>query len=115
MLPVNLLPKLEFRDGVSHGFPTMVVVPSMLTSKREAQALLAKLENHYLANTEPAFFFALLTDFADAQQPTTPSDAEILQVAIDGIRTLNARYAASGRPPFYLFHRERRWNAAENK
>ncbi|MCA9009219.1 MAG: hypothetical protein KDB01_05700 [Planctomycetaceae bacterium] len=112
---VHLLPKLEFRNGVHQDFPTFIVVPSMLTSRHEAASLLAKLENHFLANSEPAFLFALLTDFADAPQERLEDDATVLQVAIDGIRRLNQRYATEGSSPFYLFHRERRWNAAENK
>lgn len=112
-LPVHLLPKLEFRDGVSSEFPTFIVVPSMLTSPGDAQSLLAKLENHYLANSEPTFCFALLTDFADAPQETLESDAAILQSAIEGIDQLNLRYGTPDSSPFYLFHRHRQWNATE--
>ncbi len=114
-LPVNLIPKLEFRDGVSHEFPTFVVVPSMLTGIREAKTLLNKLENHYLTNPESAFKFALLTDFADSSQQHMPTDREIVDFAIQGIRALNARYGTADSSPFYLFHRERRWNPCESK
>ena len=113
-ISVHLLPKLEFRNGVSREFPTFIVVPSMLTSLREVRSLLAKLENHYLANSEPTFLFALLSDFADAPRETIDDDAAILQAAVDGIERLNLRYATSDSSPFYLFHRQRRWNTSEN-
>ncbi len=110
---VHLLQKLEFRNGVSREFPTFIVVPSMLTSVKDAKTLLAKLENHYLANSEPTFLFALLTDFTDAPQETLETDAEILQAAIHGIEQLNLRYTRANSSPFYLFHRQRRWNATD--
>jgi cyclic beta-1,2-glucan synthetase len=114
-LPVNLIPKLEFRDGVSQKHPTFIVVPSMLTGIREAKSLLNKLENHYLTNPDPAFRFALLTDFADSHQQHMSADDEIVEFAVQGIRALNARYGTSDSSPFYLFHRERRWNPCEGK
>ncbi len=114
LLAPQLLPKLEFKEGVPLTYPTLVVVPSMLTNAREVQSLLEKLEVHYLANQELAIGFALLTDFADGQTQHTPEDDELVSQAIAGIRALNERYAEEGRRPFYLFHRERKWNPIEN-
>src|SRR5204863_242181 len=41
-----------------------------------------------------------------------PADDELVAKARDGVEQLNARHGA-GR--FFLFHRERRWNAAERR
>lgn len=112
-LQPRLLPKLEFKDGVPLEFTTFVVIPSLLTSRREVRSLLSHLEMHYLANSEPALRFALLTDFADSSQQHGPDDSQLLKVAVAGIRSLNARYGTGERQPFYLFHRERRWNEGE--
>jgi cyclic beta-1,2-glucan synthetase len=106
------LPKLAFREGVPEEFPTIVVVPSMLSSIREARSLVDKLEVHYLNNPDPSLSFALLTDFSDAPQPNMPDDEEKLQEAIAGIRRLNAKYGKN-QGPFYLFHRARLWNPSE--
>ncbi len=114
LLPVHLLPKIDFRMGVDDTFPTFVVIPSMLGSKRDAAILLAKLENHYLTNDDPAFSFALLTDFTDSQQQSSENDQQILEFACAGIRELNQRYGQGKANPFFLFHRERLWNASEN-
>ncbi len=114
ILSVNLLPKIEFRAGVDAKFPTFVVIPTMLGSKRDAVTLLAKLENHFLTNNDPQFSFALLTDFADSFEKSSESDRAILEFACSGIRELNRRYGAGKVSPFYLFHRERQWNSSEN-
>lgn len=106
------LPKLAFREGVPEEFPTIIVVPSMLSSIREARSLIDKLEVHYLNNPDPSLSFALLTDFSDAPQPNMPDDEETLQEAIAGIRRLNAKYGKA-QGPFYLFHRARQWNPSE--
>lgn len=113
LLSPHLLPKLEFKEGVPATYPTMVVVPSLLANAHEVQTLLDRLEVHYLANPEPALGFALLTDFADAAHEHLPGDAALVEQVVQGIRTLNERYAGEGRRPFYVFHRARRWNDSE--
>ena len=112
-LAPRLLPKLELKEGVPAKFATFVVVPSLLTSRREVQSLVERLEQHYLANPEPALRFALLTDYADATTETQPEDAELLAAAVAGIRQINDRYGQEGHRPFYLFHRQRQWNPQE--
>jgi cyclic beta-1,2-glucan synthetase len=114
LVPPRVLPKLEFRDGVSTDNRTIVVVPSMLTSLDEVAELLRRLELHYVANADPQLSFALLTDFADASEQSQPKDSELIDAARGGIATLNQRYGDSGAGPFYLFHRQRVWNPSEN-
>ena len=59
--------------------------------------MVEKLEIHYLANRDSQFYFALLTDFADAPTAEVPNDGALLAAALEGIERLNARYAAG--PP----------------
>jgi cyclic beta-1,2-glucan synthetase len=113
LLRPRLLPRFDFKAGVPLEYPTIVVVPSLLSSVNEVDALLSRLESHYLANSDEALLFALLTDFTDAPEAETSHDGALLDRAISGIRRLNRRYAVEGRKPFYLFHRRRMWNAAE--
>ncbi|QDU28340.1 N,N'-diacetylchitobiose phosphorylase [Anatilimnocola aggregata] len=113
ILPPRLLPRFDFKAGVPLQYPTIVVVPSMLSNSQEVDALLNRLESHYLANSDEALMFALLTDFNDAPQEETSKDAPLVARAVAGIRRLNARYREGGRQPFYLFHRRRQWNASE--
>jgi cyclic beta-1,2-glucan synthetase len=112
-LPPRVLPKLEFKEGVPAECATFVVMPCMLLRPESAAALLERLEVHYLSNPEPNFYFALLTDFADAPAEHMPEDETYVRAALDGVKALNERYAGAGQDRFYLFHRPRRWNPAQ--
>jgi cyclic beta-1,2-glucan synthetase len=100
---------------------TMIVMPTMLTSEAVVHRLIEKLEVHYLANQDPQFYFALLTDFADSPTEKTPNDSSLLSAALDGVEKLNERYATGSRKDahptsrFLLFHRRRLWNESEDK
>ena len=107
------LPRLELRGGVPEDARTMVIIPTLLTSVAGARGLIEHLEVQALGNMEAHLQFALLTDFADAPAAEVPGDDEILAAAVEGIRALNQRHASAGPDRFYLFHRPRRWNAAE--
>ena len=113
VLPPRTLPKLDLRDGIPADCPTFVVMPSMLVQPQSAAGLLERLEIHYLANSDPQLYFALLTDFADAPSEHQPEDEALLQAALEGITALNERYAAGQAPRFFLFHRRRQWNPGQ--
>lgn len=115
ILTPRLLPRFEFKHGVPSRYPTVVVVPSMLSSNREVDSLLRRLESHYLSNSDQAILFALLTDFVDADTERLDEDEGLVKRASEGIHQLNERYRRNGHEPFYLFHRRRQWNSAEGK
>jgi cyclic beta-1,2-glucan synthetase len=114
LLRPHALPSMDFSDGIPDDLKAMVVVPTLLLSEANVGRLLEDLEIRYLANREANLYFALLTDFGDADREQTPNDS-ILQGCVEGINRLNARYGSNGVGPFYLFHRPRRWNQAETK
>ncbi len=107
------LSRLDLRGGVPESARTMVIVPTLLTSRDGAQAQVDLLEVRALGNMDPRIHFALLTDFPDAAAEHLPGEDEILATAIAGIEALNARYAPGTADRFYLFHRTRRWNGSE--
>jgi cyclic beta-1,2-glucan synthetase len=113
----RVLPKMDEKAEVPAEASTMIVVPTMLTTEAIVYELIEKLEVHYLANQDPRFYFALLTDFTDAPTEEMPNDGALLGVALAGIEKLNARYEldASATKRFYLFHRRRQWNESEDK
>ncbi|TDJ78467.1 MAG: cellobiose phosphorylase [Planctomycetota bacterium] len=114
VLPPRTLPRLDFTAGIPPGHETLVVVPTLLGSADDVQALVRQLERHYLANPDPALHFAILGDWLDAQSETEPDDEHILASARAGIRLLNAKYGAgAGHRPFHLLHRRRLWNESE--
>jgi cyclic beta-1,2-glucan synthetase len=115
LLPPTVLPKLEFKGGIPADCPTIVVMPSMLIRPESAGLLLERLEQHHLANPDPQLRFALLTDFADADEETQPEDVDYVRAALDGVAALNRKYAAGSQNLFYVFHRKRLWNSSERK
>ena len=111
----RMLPRLDFSRGIPPEHRTMAVVPCLLSGEEEAAKLVEDLEIRYLGNRDPNLFFALLTDFPDADQPVLPEDERVLGLARDGIRALDERYRKSdGRASiFFLLHRPRTWNPHE--
>jgi cyclic beta-1,2-glucan synthetase len=107
------LAKFDFSETVDAEAATLIVIPTLLTSKGTVRTLLERLEVHYLSNRDDHFWFALATDFADAPQQHMPEDDAILSEAREGIKHLNLKYSPSGTPRFFLFHRKRMWNPAE--
>ncbi|MFN0157599.1 MAG: GH36-type glycosyl hydrolase domain-containing protein [Bacteroidota bacterium] len=108
------LPGLELQDGVPSSLRTMVVVPSLLTTREEIEEQIDRIEVHYLANQDDDLRFALLSDWMDSATERTEGDDELLGVAVEGITLLNKRHAptADGQR-FLLLHRRRVWSAGE--
>jgi cyclic beta-1,2-glucan synthetase len=111
LMPPHVLPKMEFRDdGIPDEYRTAVVVPTLFSSVRAVNEALAHIEVQYLANRDPNLFFAILSDFTDADAETKPADEEILRAAIGGIEELNRKHKRPNGDVFFLFHRKRMWN-----
>lgn len=136
-----LLPRLDFSSGLPAASRCVVAVPALLTDTEEIADLLEALEVRFLANRDENLSFALLSDLRDAPQEHLAGDDDLVRRAREGIESLNAKYAAVERPneggarpvlveradpggngsrassavsaPFFLFHRNRRWNAQE--
>ena len=106
------LPKMNYSEGIPEENSTLVAVPCMLTSINGIEELVEELEIRYLANTEDNLYFALLTDFADAQEEKMPNDDFLLNYAKQLIEDLNTKYIKET-DKFYLFHRPRKWNPRE--
>jgi cyclic beta-1,2-glucan glucanotransferase len=108
------LPALELREGVPAGLRTIVVVPTLLTTRMAVDEQVERLEVHYLASQDGDLRFALLSDWTDSKTKTAPGDDELLGAAADGIAQLNRRYgAAADGPRFFLLHRGRVWNEGQ--
>ncbi|HLG58339.1 MAG TPA: glucoamylase family protein [Vicinamibacterales bacterium] len=110
LVPPRVLPKLDFDRGIPPDWSTAVVIPALVGSTKEAEDLLAQLEEHYLANPASSVQFALLTDPPDAPVQRMPNDEAIEAALVDGIRNLNARHADNR---FHVLHRHRRLNPSE--
>src|SRR5581483_5494931 len=110
------LPALELRDGVPAELRTIVVVPTLLTTRSAVDEQIERMEVHYLANQDGDLYFALLSDWVDSATQSAPTDDELLKAAVDGIAQLNQRYGPAPKGPrFYLLHRQRMWNEGQGK
>ncbi len=112
-VPPRRLARVDLIGGVPESARTMVVVPALFGGVKGVEALLEHLEVQALGNLDPHIHFAILGDFKDAPAQTMEGDAEILAAATAGIEDLNRRHATEAKDRFFLFHRERRWNAKE--
>jgi cyclic beta-1,2-glucan synthetase len=110
--PPRLLPRMDTTLGIPPDVPTFVVVPTIFLSESQVHDLVERLEVHYLATQDEHVYFALLSDFPDADSEETPNDANLLAIAQSDIDALNQRHANEH---FHLFHRRRQWNPGENK
>lgn len=113
LIEPQLLPRMDFSEGIKAENRTIVAVPSMLKSKEGIERLIESLEIHYFANRDPHLHFAILTDFADALQKETAEDKALIEQARSGIERLNTKYTGQRNDRFYLFHRSRKWNESE--
>lgn len=111
-VPPRHLPRLELKDGIPKDLRTFIVVPTMFSSELNVKRQINDLEVHYLANPDGEAYFALLSDWLDADQESLPEDELLLNVAITGINALNSKY---GKERFFVYHRKRGWNPSENK
>jgi cyclic beta-1,2-glucan synthetase len=110
----TILPALALPDGVPPQLRTMIVVPTLLTTKAAVEQELERLEIHYLASPEGDFHFALLSDWMDCATQTSAEDETLFRSAADGIARLNVRHGpGQGAARFFLLHRRRVWSEGQ--
>ncbi len=115
LLRPDKLPKLDFSKGIPRHCQTIVVIPTLISTKEGIDKLLSDLEIHYLSNRERNLFFGLLSDYSDADSKELPGDEVLLEQARKGIQHLNKKYASANNTLFYLFHRNRTRNNKEKQ
>lgn len=115
LLPPRSLSRLDFKGPMPVGCETFVVVPCMFTRPEGVKTLLERIESHYLSNPDPRLWFALLSDFADADEPELAKDEGLIEQARRGIEALNERHASREKPIFFFFHRRRLWNRSQKR
>jgi cyclic beta-1,2-glucan synthetase len=112
LLPPEILPKLDFSDGLPPECVTLVSIPTLLLSRKQVHKLVDDLEVRFLGNHDPNLHFALLTDLPDS--PATPQeDNPLVDLCSDLIRGLNEKYAGKEMGSFFLLHRHPIYNPRE--
>jgi hypothetical protein len=108
------LPKLDFSKGIPGEFATLVVVPTLLLNEKQVRGLIADLEIRFLANRDPNLHFALLTDLPDSvSQPRAMDSDPLVDLAIQLVNELNAKYISKNGGGFILLHRHRIFNVRQ--
>ena len=108
------LPSLDLQRGVPANLRTLVVVPTLLVGESEIREQVERLEVHHLSGSGGDLYFALLSDWPDADSESTDGDAALLSVAQEAIAELNRRHAPGAQGlRFLLFHRRRVYSNSE--
>ncbi len=107
------LPRMDYSKGIPPESRSLAVVPTMLVGAQNIDDLIEALEVRFLANRDQNLFFALLTDFLDADKEVLPGDDALMRTARKKIEDINKKYRDPGGDRFFLFHRPRRWNPRE--
>ncbi|HXJ91677.1 MAG TPA: glucoamylase family protein [Terriglobia bacterium] len=112
LVPVRLIPKLDFSEGIPADCTTLVAIPTLLISEDQVRQLVRDLEIRYLGNRDAHLHFVLLTDEPDSEQPRSEK-AHLLELCSRLVRELNERYRHQGKGGFLLFHRHPVFNESE--
>jgi cyclic beta-1,2-glucan glucanotransferase len=112
LLRAEILPKLDFSEGIPKDCMTMVAVPTLLLNEKQVRGLVDDLEVRFLGNHDPNVHFALLSDLPDSDHPAS-EDNQLIDLATSLILQLNEQYGAQKMGSFFLFHRHRVYNPRE--
>jgi Cellobiose phosphorylase len=113
LIDPRFIPKIEFRNGITDEFSTVVVIPTLINNEKRVKDLVDDMEVYYLANKENNIYFALLGDFKDSNQEHEEDDAPIVEIALKLIANLNKKYCKDTKEIFYFFCRHRQFNLKE--
>jgi hypothetical protein len=112
LLPAQILPKLDFSEGIPDDCVSMVAIPTLLLNEKQVQKLAVDLEVRYLGNHDPNLHFMLLTDLPDsAEEPS--EENPLVDLCEDLINALNKKYAAKRMGSFFMLHRHPVYNPRE--
>jgi cyclic beta-1,2-glucan synthetase len=102
------LPKLDFSNGIPAECTTLVAVPTLLLNETQVRSLVNDLEVRYIANRDANLHFALLSDLPDSVSKPRADDAhQLVELAVQLIDQLNAKYDSTRGGRFILLHRHR--------
>jgi hypothetical protein len=106
------LPKMDYSEGIPAASKTLVVVPTLLSSRVQMERAVRDLEIRFLGNRDGNLHFGLLTDPPDAAAQFDKRD-ELAKECAQLIAQLNQHYSHNGKGTFFLFHRDRTFNPVE--
>ena len=112
ILSAQILPKLDFSQGIPGDCVTMVAIPTLLLDEKQVRKLVDDLEVRFLGNHDPNLHFVLLTDLPDSPAKPPASNA-LVDLCSELIRGLNEKYPGKEDGSFFLLHRHAVYNPRE--
>ncbi|MGC2790726.1 MAG: hypothetical protein WA899_01795, partial [Candidatus Sulfotelmatobacter sp.] len=112
LLPAEILPKLDYSQGIPDDCVTLVAIPTLLLSEKQVRGLVEDLEVRFLGNHDRNIHFALITDLPDADEPS-PEANPLIDLCAGLLRELDERYSGKQMGSFFLLHRHRVYNRRE--
>ncbi|MFO7547216.1 MAG: glucoamylase family protein, partial [Trueperaceae bacterium] len=109
----RILSRLDPEAGIPAEATTLLVIPAIVANEDDVAYLTRRLELHRASNPDPELYFALLTDFPDADRRSLPGEDALLRALEKRVAELDAQRAADEPQRFFVLHRERRWNPHE--
>ena len=110
----KIIPKLYFQGDIPEEYSTMVVIPTILDSKKRVEEMFDNLEVFYLANKSKNLYFTLLGDCTSSSKKEEEFDEEVINEGKKLIEKLNNKYPDDTFSKFNFIYRKRTWNAKEN-
>ena len=101
LITAQILPKLDFSEGLPDDCVTMVAIPTMLLNEKQVRHLANALEVRFLGNQDRNLHFLLLTDLPDSPSEPVEENA-LVDLAADLIRKLNEKYAPKRMGSFFF-------------
>ncbi len=110
----KFIPKMNYEKKIPEDLSTFVVIPCILNNKEKVIELVKKLEVLYIANKQENLYFAILGDCTQSSKQKEEIDNQIIQTALQEIKSLNKKYNANKLSKFYFLYRKRQWNDSES-
>ena len=111
LVPTKILPKLDYSKGIPKEDSTMVVIPTIISSKEKIKEMFDTLETFYIINKTNNLYFTLLGDVKGSNTEICDFDDEISKYGQEYVEKLNNKYK---KDLFYFIYRKRVWNESEN-
>ncbi len=112
LLPAQILPKLDFAEGLPADCVTMVAIPTLLLNEKQVRELVEALEVRFLGNHDPNLHFLLLSDLPDSAEEPDEENA-LVDLCSELITGLQEKYEGKGMGSFFMLHRHPVYNPHE--
>ena len=88
----NVIPKLDYTNGIPDDARTMVVIPTIVSNKAKIKEMFDTLESFYLVNKTDNLYFTLLGDIKAHTEKVADYDEEISRYGQEYAEKLNEKY-----------------------